>query len=78
VLVTEAHPKALLRISVEASKFVAQNVSKNISEHERDATVAAYAAWALAIGDPSWHNLVSQESNPFFPGGQEVAYWFPI
>jgi predicted nuclease with RNAse H fold len=77
VLITEAHPKALLRISKEAFEFVEQNIPKGISEHERDAVVSAYSAWAAATSHPSWCNLLSQEHNPFFPGGQEVVYWFP-
>lgn len=77
VLVTEAHPKALLCISNEAAEFVDQNLPRGVSEHERDAVIAAYAAWAAATSRSSWDNLLSQEHNPFFPGGQMIVYWFP-
>ena len=74
---TEAHPKALLVVSSAARKFATQ-IDKSVrTEHERDAALAAYAAFALAVQTDGWHDLVETEQNPFFPGGQRVAYWFP-
>ena len=76
-IVTEAHPKALLRLHAEAERFVAAHVSSDHKEHARDAALAAFAAWAAVIGHQGWCNLVLAESGPFFPGGKEVSYWFP-
>ncbi len=76
-LVTEAHPKALLRLSVEAQTFVETHLLASYAEHSRDAALAALAAWAAVTAQAGWINLVLGESEPFFPGGREVSYWFP-
>ncbi|MDP4029990.1 MAG: DUF429 domain-containing protein [Gallionella sp.] len=75
--ITEAHPKALLRLHAEAERFVANHLPLIHQEHERDAALAAFAAWAAVTARQSWHNLVLEEADPFFPGGKEVSYWFP-
>lgn len=76
-LITEAHPKALLRIHAEAGAFVARWVSGSVSTHGRDAALAAYAAWQGARANTAWRDLVGMEPSPFFPAGREVSYWFP-
>lgn len=76
-IVTEAHPKALLRIHAEAMRFASQHLSSDYVEHARDAALAAFAAWAAVTGNQAWRNLVLAESAPFFPSGKEVSYWFP-
>jgi hypothetical protein len=76
-IITEAHPKALLRLHAEAENFVINHLPPIPNEHERDATLAAFAAWAAVTAQQSWHNLVLEEVDPFFPGGREVSYWFP-
>jgi predicted nuclease with RNAse H fold len=76
-LITEAHPKALLRIHPEAGKFVDRWVPGSVSTHERDAALAAYAAWQGARGNASWRNMICMDLKPFFPAGSEVSYWFP-
>ncbi len=78
VIITEAHPKALLRLHAEAEHFVENHFPPIHNEHERDAALAAFAAWAAATAQESWHNLVQKEVDPFFPGGQKVSYWFPL
>ncbi len=76
--VTEAHPKALLRVHLEAGQFLADYLHAPPTEHERDAALAAYAAWAFAVQSTGWHDLVREEEHaPFFPSGPMVAYWFP-
>jgi predicted nuclease with RNAse H fold len=76
-LVTEAHPKALLRVSSAARDF-ASSVSKRTSnEHERDAAIAAYTACAFAERREGWHDISLLETNPFFPAGTPASYWFP-
>ncbi len=75
--ITEAHPKALNLLHFEAKKFLADNLPVPRTEHERDAALAAYAAWALATRSAGWVDLVIEESAPYFPSGHSVSYWFP-
>jgi hypothetical protein len=77
VPITESHPKALLRLSAQAREFAAGSDLQSIGEHGRDAALGAYAAHAMVAQSEGWHNLVTQERAPFFPGGSNVAYWFP-
>nr|WP_216907668.1 DUF429 domain-containing protein [Synechococcus sp. CCY 0621] len=74
---TEAHPKALLRVSAAALAFVSAPEFPEVGEHIRDAALAAYAAHAFLTQAAGWHDLLLNERSPFFPGGTEVAYWFP-
>lgn len=78
-IITEAHPKALLRLHAEAERFVTNHLPPIHKEHERDAAIAAFAALAAVTTRQSWRNLVleMEEVDPFFPGGREVSYWFP-
>lgn len=75
--ITEAHPKALLRVSAAARCFVSTPELRDVGDHIRDAALGAYAAHALVAPSAGWHDLATQERSPFFPGGTEVAYWFP-
>lgn len=75
--VTEAHPKALLCVHSAAAHFLAISLPDAPTEHERDAALAAYAAWAAAAKFTGWRNLASDEDVPFFPSGHAVSYWFP-
>ena len=75
--ISEAHPKALLAVSTKAQAFLKLVTSNWNTEHERDATIAAYTAHMFASGSAGWHNLVLQERNIFHPVGPNVAYWFP-
>jgi predicted nuclease with RNAse H fold len=77
VIVTEAHPKALLLIHPAAGQFLASYLPNAPTEHQRDAALAAYTAWAVATQFSGWHNLVPEEHDPFFPSGHRVSYWFP-
>jgi hypothetical protein len=76
-IVTEAHPKALLRVSAAARDFVSAPQFQSVGEHARDAALGAYAAHAVTERSHGWHNLAAQEHAVFFPAGNEVAYWFP-
>jgi hypothetical protein len=76
-LITEAHPKALLRVCPQASEFVRQRVHSSIATHERDAALAAYAAWQAVRANPAWKDLMGMDQTPFFPAGGDVSYWFP-
>ena len=76
-MITEAHPKALLAVSLKAREFASRIIRPVSTEHERDAALAAYTAFALATQTDGWHDLAATEQGPFFPGGTYVAYWFP-
>lgn len=76
-VITEAHPKALYCIDLAAKEFITRNLPEAPTDHERDAALAAFSAWAAAERFPSWHDLVEEETTPFFPSGQVVSYWFP-
>jgi hypothetical protein len=76
-LVTEAHPKALLRVHPAASEFLAVHLPNAPSEHERDAALAAFSAWAATASFSGWQDLLLEEFAPFFPSGHTVSYWFP-
>lgn len=75
--ITEAHPKALLVSSGAAREFDRLIAGQVNTEHERDAAIAAFTALALATRLAGWHDLAASESNPFFPGGKRVSYWYP-
>lgn len=75
--ITEAHPKALLAASQVARDFATHIIRTLSTEHERDAALAAYAAFSFVTQANDWHDLAAKEQNPFFPGGKRVAYWFP-
>ncbi|WP_215779113.1 DUF429 domain-containing protein [Paludibacterium sp. B53371] len=77
-LITEAHPKALLQLYPAAKLFLDRHFNAPASEHERDAVLAAFAAWCAANAQSGWRNLLSEEtSQVFVPGGHDVGYWFP-
>lgn len=77
--VTEAHPKAQLKVCMRTQKFVTSIAAslRRGTEDERDAAIAAYAALALAKRTVGWRNLVDDEPDAFFPTGAPVSYWFP-
>ena len=85
VKITEAHPKALRLVHFkddpleddQLKKFVKDHLSKLPTEHERDAALAAYTAWAFAEKSDGWSDLALEEVEPFFPSGGKVSYWFP-
>lgn len=75
--ISEAHPKALLRVSLAARQFAGSIASQIQSEHERDSAVAAFTAFQLVSGSIGWKDLAKLESTPYFPTGKPVVYWFP-
>jgi hypothetical protein len=69
--ITEAHPKALLWLLPAVAGFSAA------SEHERDAFLAAIAAWATAHERDDWHDLLLTESPSYSPISQPLHYFIP-
>lgn len=78
-LITESHLKALLHVDPSANEFLnQQGYADHPNEHERDAAVAAFSAWAAVTARSKWRNLAIQEQAPIYPSGNETAYWFPV
>ena len=80
--ITEAHPNALwylLRHS-EQSEVVkmVEHATTRLVNDERDATLAAVAAWAMIQESPKWQNLYDLECDPVQPFDTPVSYWMPI
>ena len=85
--ITEAHPKALLTL-LETSRRDLGNLVRDAAiipgadkEHREDATLAAYAAWAMHNRRPGWRNLLIGETSPLYspyPEKMDIGYWMPI
>jgi len=90
VRITEAHPKALLWLVKVASNarhvravrmehldeyFCYQGAV--ITEHERDAALAAIAAWAMTTSAPGWRDISIEDSDAVMLV-PHVEYWMPI
>ena len=81
--ITEAHPTALLRL-LNVPCFQSQlNLLCNLiadiaNEHERDATIAAFAAWSMCQPADGWNDLYPQEPCQVMPFGTSGSYWMPI
>ena len=79
IKITEAHPTALYQLlkckekDGELNGFIERLKDK---EHERDATIAAYAAWH--IGCHRWRDLYKDEPCPVRLFDTPVSYWMPI
>jgi hypothetical protein len=90
VRITESHPKTLLWLLKVASRrrkptkvkmsdlraFVTCE-SEELSEHERDAALGAFAAWAMVTEQAGWRDLFQDEDKPFVPV-PPVEYWMPV
>ena len=75
IVITESHPKALLSVWPQAVDFTKKFHFHN--EHERDAALGVYAAFASIARLTGWVDWVSMEKNIFVPSGGDVSYWFP-
>ncbi len=74
--ITEAHPKALLHVSMPAADFIESIRQMIRSDHERDAALAAFSALHGVRLDPAWRDLRTLERGVWFPR-EPVSYWFP-
>lgn len=75
--ITEAHPKALLRVCAEVAQFGALPRLQGPGHHLRDAAVGALSALAMAEARETWKDLAAVEPESLYPLGVHVAYWFP-
>ena len=78
--ITETHPKALLYLLGELKRDGEMNqlIAETGSEHERDAVVSAYAAWAMLSGFGGWRDIYLCEPDPVLPFGTPISYWMPL
>ncbi len=90
VRITESHPKALLwllgyasparkvrNISIADLGDRVIGMSRETSDHERDAVLGAITANAMVTGQEDWRELRNDERDAFEPVS-EVEYWMPI
>ncbi|MFW2356746.1 MULTISPECIES: DUF429 domain-containing protein [unclassified Hydrogenophaga] len=75
--ITEAHPKALLRVCSDVHEFAAIQDLQGEGHHIRDAGLGAISALAMIEKRASWQDLAATEPEPLYPLGVQVAYWFP-
>ena len=86
VPITEVHPGALSWLQPATFDCIHRlTVRGKKSEHERDATLAAYAAWRMhqhLQGQMNgWRDLVERKFNyvtPLLPKEARIGYWMPI
>lgn len=75
IAVTEAHPKALLRVNADARKFLGAYLFA--TDHERDAVLGGYAAVQFHRQTTGWKDWCKDEVDFYVPSGGPMAYWFP-
>ena len=91
VMITESHPKALLwllghaipgnpplQIPLCNLKDLVMGDTDGATDHERDAALGAYSAFAMTMRFAGWENLYSHECNPITPLTPVPGYWMPI
>lgn len=88
--VTEAHPKAYLwTIGAATPDTYPQSIllhalrefscpNTETIEHERDAAITAYCAWAMVHRAVGWRDLLREEPDPYLPVAHPVSYWYPL
>ena len=81
IQITETHPKALLQLlKGEDDGTQLENLIQGIEdEHERDATISAFAAWKMRRKADGWKDIYKWNSDlgdPLF--GVPYSYWMPI
>ena len=79
--ITEVHPGALSCLLDISTLCCISSLTLEMTEHEADATLSAYAAWRMWENDPKWRNLFEfeKEAGPILcPLETPVSYWMPI
>ena len=78
---TEAHPTVMLRLLHLArqseSADMADQIIEGLDDHQRDATLAAAAAWAMLHQAPGWCDLYIRERCPVKLLDPPIGYWMP-
>jgi hypothetical protein len=90
--ITEAHPKAFLWTvglatpATHTSAVTLQSLWQQFScpsaaetvEHERDAAIAGFFAWAMVHRMVGWRDLLPGEREAYLPIEQPLSYWYPF
>ena len=77
--ITETHPKALEHLLKKSGQSGRINpLIEGLDDHERDATLAAFAAWSMHERSPGWRDIRSSEEGSVQPFDTPVSYWMPI
>lgn len=72
IVISEAHPKALRWLLTEATDIDAQ------TEHQRDAILGAFSAWAAIHQPNGWVDLFSEAGSIYSPLGGQLVYFMPL
>ena len=84
IKITETHPAVLRHLigqrpkEDEILKGLLRFIENDPGNHRRDATVSAFAAWAMHKQFDGWSNLYEHEPGLVQPFGTCVSYWMPI
>lgn len=89
--ITESHPKALLwllnlatagnppdAIALSSLSQLAVGDTAGASDHERDAVLGAFTAFAMTAALAGWRNLYLEEPNVMSPLDPPPEYWLPL
>lgn len=92
LLISEAHPKALLWLLGPANRapllpgqgklghmrdWLTFASASAISEHERDAAIGGLSAWAMVYHPHGWADLYCDEDDLYSPVASNLGYWMP-
>ena len=77
--ITEAHPTASFYLLGQLKQDEEiKELTAGLTDHQFDATISAYAAWAMLKKFPGWRDIYQDEPGPVQPFGTPVSYWLPI
>lgn len=77
--ITEAHPTASFYLLEQLKQDgEIKEMTEGLTDHQFDATISAYAAWAMLKRFPGWRDIYQDEPAPVQPFGTPVSYWLPI
>jgi hypothetical protein len=90
ITITESHPKALLYLlgiagaQRDADAVTMADLTRHfasdtdsVAQHERDALLGAFTAFAGRERRQAWKNLFDEEKETVIPFDYPVAYWMP-
>ncbi|MGD0903490.1 MAG: DUF429 domain-containing protein [Terracidiphilus sp.] len=90
--ITEAHPKALLWLVgkatpahrpgdvalIDLSEYIVGDKVQGANDHERDASLAAFTAFAMESQLSGWRDLYALEIGAITPLDPPPGYWMPL
>ncbi len=84
IKITETHPTVLRHLIRERPEEhqtltrLLKSIGYDPGHHRRDATISAFAAWAMHKQFGGWSDLFCKEPYPEQPFCTPVSYWMPI